>query len=165
MEAITIQITKEQIYQNLLRLLEVLFRLPGANKVQIKQYEISSIEDTDVIRQDVDACYHDILSDIDLTLYTSCQIPLQAEQLGFSKELLLGLLRQEELLKDGTVYPLFRVILKNRMRYDLEVYQPHLEKPEKSEPEDSFWFIAVQALAKLYRRDYLIADHLANLFK
>lgn len=28
---------------------------------------------------------------------------------------------------------------------------------------DSFWFIAVQALGKLYRGDYLIADHLTNM--
>lgn len=28
---------------------------------------------------------------------------------------------------------------------------------------DNFWFIAVQALGKLYRRDYLIADHLTHM--
>ena len=30
-------------------------------------------------------------------------------------------------------------------------------------PCDAFWFIAVQALGKLLRRDYLIADHLAHM--
>ncbi|MDO4337181.1 MAG: hypothetical protein Q4C91_03730 [Eubacteriales bacterium] len=31
------------------------------------------------------------------------------------------------------------------------------------EKADSFWFIAVQALTKLLRRDYLIADHLSHM--
>ncbi len=56
------------------------------------------------------------------------------------------------------------------MRYDIGVYQPifseetNQELAQNSEDnQNSFWFIAVQALAKLYRRDYLIADHLTNL--
>jgi hypothetical protein len=62
------------------------------------------------------------------------------------------------------------------MRYDLifefENGDSKLQlEPCQSDPENEkwpsenikrFWFIQIQALGKLYRKDYLISDHLAN---
>jgi hypothetical protein len=71
-----------------------------------------------------------------------------------------------------------RVVFRNGLRYDLcfefvcdgegsldmGSYEGSDDNPEwPFENINRFWFIEVQALGKLYRRDYLISAHLSNM--
>jgi hypothetical protein len=75
---------------------------------------------------------------------------------------------------------MYRIILQNGMRYDLGfdfVFDENADtiltstgaasdtKGEKLSLADidRFWFLQLHALAKLYRNDFLISDHLANM--
>lgn len=74
---------------------------------------------------------------------------------------------------------MYRIILKNGLRYDFGFefeYDPAADciimteiEQEYSNPEwplekvNRFWFVQIQALAKLYRNDFLIGDHLAHM--
>lgn len=196
------QITKETICENLLPLLEQVFRLPGVTRARIKGNVILSPSDTEAIRKGVEASYHDILSDIDLFVFLAAperviwnSLP---EQLGLTCGTLLGISREQG---EGLCQTL-RIIRKDGMRYDI-IFCPEEDarveagesdgapvidtaeaqadgqngiagaEPDKAPGRfwpywdlakaDSFWFIAVQALGKLYRDDYLIADHLTNM--
>ena len=74
---------------------------------------------------------------------------------------------------------MYRIVFKDGIRYDFgfefqygDKYIPVelQEEPKRySNPAwsinkvDEFWFVMVQALGKLYRKDYLISAHLANI--
>ncbi len=105
---------------------------------------------------------------------------LTPERIGLTRENCLGI----ALSNGGGLCRLFRIIMKNGIRLDIGIYLtiddtapiyiPHdayTEIKEEGkyhtrwdlEKADSFWFVEIQALAKLLRGDYLIADHLANI--
>jgi hypothetical protein len=50
---------------------------------------------------------------------------------------------------------------------DAIFFEPQIDEKENinwsSDNINRFWFIQVQALGKLYRKDYLISSHLANM--
>ena len=74
---------------------------------------------------------------------------------------------------------MYRIIFKDGMRYDFgfvfeESQNGVVELQRKNSLVDNnenwpieninrFWFIQIQALGKLYRKDYLISNHLANM--
>lgn len=74
---------------------------------------------------------------------------------------------------------MYRMIFRDGMRYDFGFefeYADHLKldlgkQPDADEENDHwptdntnrFRFIQIQALGKLYRKDYLISSHLANM--
>ena len=74
---------------------------------------------------------------------------------------------------------MYRIVFRDGMRYDLGFefeYAENMnldpgEQPDAGEQNDNwpadninrFWFVQIQALGKLYRKDYLISCHLANM--
>lgn len=182
------EIHKEHMYRNLLRMLRCILILPEVTRVSIRNREILSPDSEDVIWDALEASYHDQFSDVDIHIYVklhpdNCGESLiyyqNPERLGLNREHYLGLLAGN--LQDT---PVLRFVLKNGMRYDLDFHitedlsAPVLPFSRKErivkqsgrfwpdwdlKKADAFWFIQVQALGKLYRGDYLIADHLANM--
>lgn len=180
-------INKEKVYYELMQLLERVFQLPGVKMVKIRDFEICSLADEDLVRKAVEKCYHDVLSDIDMAIYVTLhpdniryvkEYLYDINRIGIERKKYMGLLFVEEHL-------MYRIIMKNGMRYDLGFA---IEKDLKAlinnipmrkeieikddgkfwprwnlEKADAFWFTEIQALAKLYRGDYLIGDHLANM--
>ena len=184
------EINKDTMKQELTRLTERVFKLPEVNMVKIKDINIYSADETDKIAKSVEECYHDVLSDIDVGIHVTLHpkdigdghgYHSNPERIGLLRENYLGLACSEA----GGLFQMFRVIMKNGIRFDIgmyitedlnaPIYQiPCSEKEEIKEEgkfwprwdlrkADSFWFVQIQALAKLMRRDYLIADHLANM--
>ena len=93
------------------------------------------------------------------------------DRFGVNEETALGWM----FVPEGSMY---RIIFRNGMRYDFGfsfVYAENVtldlgEAPHTEENPNwplanirRFWFVQVQALAKLYRKDYLIGAHLANM--
>lgn len=135
-------------------------------------------------------CYSDIDLKITVKLpaegLTAQEYLRHAERFGIGEEQCLGFIPDVE---NG----LYRVVFRNGMRYDIVFlfeYGAGADNAELTAVErmrlpggewtgqagkqhdnpdwpldkvNSFWFIQIQALGKLYRKDYLIADHLANM--
>lgn len=99
------------------------------------------------------------------------EIVERIERFVLSKEDCLGLIFDKE-------NNVCRIVLKNGMRYDISFIFEYddmaniieIERKGKGDSNSNyplenvnrFWFVQVQALGKLYRKDYLISDHLAN---
>lgn len=189
-EQITMLIDITTRVTELTSLLKKIFQLPEVNKVLIRDIEILSLEQSDKIEQAVEECYHDILSDIDLGIHVTLHpedikegrgYQNSSERIGLSRDNYLGL----TFTNDGDLYQMYRVIMKNGVRFDIGFYitkdssapiyhiaqevQEEIKEEGKYWPRwdlrkaDFFWFTEVHALAKLMRGDYLISDHLANM--
>lgn len=183
-------INKDTIQDELTILLVRVFQLPEVKKVVIKEIEIFSADEKDKIKKSVKDCYHDILSDVDLGIHVTLHPDdigsgqgyySNTERLGLTRENYLGL----AFSNNGDLYQLFRVVMKNGIRFDIGFYitedtlAPIYYIPKEIKEEikdegkywprwdlrksDSFWFTEILALGKLMRGDYLIADHLANM--
>lgn len=114
-----IEINKNIIYQELKIKIDKIFSLPETSAVKIKNIVIEKTQDKDyiykMVKQAVEISYHDVLSDIDMSV-------------------MVKLSSKDTITKEQYVKML-----------------------------DGFWFVQVQALGKLYRNDFLISDHLANI--
>lgn len=64
-------INKRTMEYELTALLEKVFILPEVNKVQIRDIDIFSADESKKIRESIDKCYHDILSDIDVGIHVT----------------------------------------------------------------------------------------------
>lgn len=188
MNDMEIKISKDSMYQHLVKLLEYIFRLPEVKKVVIRNIEIISSDSENSIRNALEASYHDRFSDVDIHIYVN----LHPENCGesfvyYQYPQRLGLIRDNYLglmLGGAHDVPVLRVAMKNGMRYDLDFHITedfsapilHFSQEEQIDKRDgrfwpdwdlkkadAFWFNQIQALGKLYRGDYLIADHLANM--
>lgn len=158
------------------------FTLPEVDIISIRDVLLARGEGlAEKIRAAAEACWHDGCSDVDLCVtvrWADGQAASRREYLsrvdryGFGRDMCLGRLFVPE-------HDMWRLVTRQGMRYDLgfEFVQdetaPRLnlmdKAPEKEnllwplEKEEKFWFVQVQALGKLYRRDGLIADHLAHM--
>ena len=176
------QITREIILNEFDKFIDHIFLLPEISYVQVRSIRIYRYEDrTDKLQEIMKKSYHDCYSDIDLSVMvilnpkdtiTPLDYMKRMDRFGINRENCFGLVFVEE-------NSMYRMILKNGMRYDfgfafeydedaaLLEFQPREE--EYSNPDwpleniNRFWFVQIQALAKLYRKDFLIADHLANM--
>ena len=162
-------------------LLKNIFALPEVERVAIKDVVIEKADDEDAVRKGVAACYHDHMSDVDVHLWIRLNPADTREnhhfyqhhlsRLGLGDEI-FGILFQP---RDGENAEGIRLVLSSMFRMDMII---HVKEDEAApvigqavnysaslerEKYDAFWFIAIQALAKLLRRDYLIADHLAHM--
>lgn len=171
--------TKERVTAEFRGLVKHLFQYDEIDCIKVRGITIG--RDFDNISEAVEAVYHDKFSDIDLSVVvkrspeetTSEFVYMkQKERFGFTQENCLGIAFVPE-------NKMIRVVLKNGMRYDFgfQFFEESGSKPlelkccqEKQDNKDwpvtkvdQFWFVQIQALAKLYRKDYLIGDHLANL--
>lgn len=179
--SIMIALSKDAVEINFNLLADKLFSLPEIACIKVGELEIHRDGRNEMIKSAVNECYHDSYSDIDLCVVI--RLPAEGgvspdeyvkhvERWGFSPETILGIC----FIPENSMY---RIILKNGMRYDLGfsfVFQEnapavHL-KPLREQESNSdwpienvnrFWFIQIQALGKLYRNDFLISSHLANM--
>ena len=133
------------------------------------------------LEEAVDKSYHDCYSDVDLSVVvrfsskdtiTPAEYMKHIERFGVTSDSCLGFCFVEE-------NSMYRVIFKNGMRYDFgfefeyddaaELINLQPKDNEYSNPDwpienvNRFWFVQIQALGKLYRKDFLISSHLANM--
>lgn len=179
------KIDKSSICDALCRLVNHIRLLPEIERICVRDVAIFK-EDSDEslnsqVHAMIEACYHDCLSDVDVSVEVRLpsddhtimtEYMSRIDRFGFDEENVLGIVFVEE-------SRMYRIILKNGMRYDfgfsficddgaLQVHferqEPAVENPHWTLSQiNRFWFIQIQALAKLYRKDYLVADHLANM--
>lgn len=184
------EINKEIMRQEAKSFLSVLFTLPEVESVQIKNIFISSINDCESIIKGLEQCYHDKYSDIDINAYLklhpndyNSETPIYKKyfsRLGIQDKI-FGIAFQGR-FNDKEV---IRICLKTGVRIDFTCIcscnelAPLLTPNQASinenkiqnasfslnwdlEKADWFWFVAIQALGKLMRKDYLISSHLAH---
>ncbi len=176
------QINRDIIKKELNKLIDVIFTLSEVTAVKIRDVVIKKGEErADKLEEAMDKSYHDCCSDVDLAVLvtispkdtmTPSQYMKRIDRFGISEEICLGFFCVE-----GN--NMYRIIMKNGMRYDFGFEFSYDESAEKismdqreeeySNPNWSrdnvnrFWFMQLQALGKLYRKDFLISCHLANM--
>lgn len=172
--------SKETMEASFLRYLDEIFKLPEIMSAAVKEITITRKTIHEAGRRAFEAGFHDIYSDTDLSVQvrlpqdgsvTLEEYMKRIDRFGVMKDTALGWMFIP-------AHPMYRIIFKNGMRYDLgftfeadgedplemEPYIPEEENPNwPIDNIDRFWFIQVQALGKLYRKDYLISSHLANM--
>ena len=176
-----IDLSKDSVRMNLCLLVDKLLSLPEIEYIKIRELKIRRDNKNEMIRSAIDECYHDSYSDIDLSIVvkvsdgggiTPDEYIKHIEHWGFPLEAILGIC----FVPENCMY---RIILKNGMRYDLGfefVFQKNIStidlKPSKKQNNNDnwpieninrFWFVQIQALGKLYRNDFLISGHLSNM--
>lgn len=183
------EITPQIIQQEMKIMVHTIFSLPETKDVKIKDITIEKNQSEETMDKALSAAveksYHDALSDIDMTIHvvlspadkiTSDIYAKNIERYGITRENCLGFQFQE-----GNY--IYRFVRKDGIRCDL-VFEFTLDEnapllkseeftlndkasqtPEEqiNQAADNFWFLQIQALAKLYRKDHLIAAHLANM--
>lgn len=176
------QITRQTMQLQTVEFLKAFFALPGFHSVSIKGISPVSPDDSQAVLSAVDASWHDILSDVDFKVRIAIHPSLRC-QAGPVSHMLLHLMGQKEgflgLSIQGNAcktqedaVETVRLCLTSGYRADI-IFEiqwddsvpplPVCENAISPAVCDAFWFIAVQALGKLLRRDYLIADHLAHM--
>ena len=175
-----INLTKEKMEESFLHYLDYIFRHPEIISATVRDIVITREKKIETGKQAFNAGFHDIYSDIDLSLkvhlpqngsVTPEDYMKRIDRFGVSKDTALGWMFIP-------INKMYRIIFKSGMRYDfgfefeyeegdpvvLEPYTP--EEENENWPLDNinrFWFIQIQALGKLYRKDHLISSHLANM--
>ncbi len=177
-----IHLDRAGVEASLLRFIDRLLALPETGGVRMGNVLIqnNARKEADV-REAMCRSYHDCCSDSDICMIvhlpangqtTPSEYMKHPARLGITPDQYLGFLKTEDsgifriVFKDGT-----RVDLGFEFRYDVACQEIKwaAEPERRSNPQwpiekvDAFWFIMVQALGKLYRRDYLISSHLANM--
>ncbi|MCR5458397.1 MAG: GNAT family N-acetyltransferase [Acetatifactor sp.] len=177
----TIELTKETMEKALDAFLDGIFALPEIESAKVRDVIITREDRGVSVRKAFEAGWHDSYSDVDLSvkvrlpkdgLVTPEAYVKRIDRFGVTQESALGYC----FVPENCMY---RIIFRNGMRYDLGfefefVDDAALTLEERSgEKEDNanwpmenvnrFWFVQIQALAKLYRKDYLISSHLANV--
>ena len=175
-----IRLTKEIMEESFLKYLDEIFDHPEIISACAKGIAITRETAKESGHQAFEACFHDNYSDIDLTLKVSLpkdgsvtaeEYLKRVDRFGVTEDNALGWMFVP-------VNYVCRVVFKNGMRYDLcfefvfdgevdfNLGSCHCKDENPNWPVDNinrFWFIEVQALGKLYRKDNLISAHLANM--
>lgn len=177
-----IQIDKEFVELSLLQYSDKLLALPEIEGVKLRDIVIKNDKyKEENLKEAVNKSYHDCYSDSDISIIVN--LPTNSKvtpeeymkhpgRFGITPDKYLGFVKTG----DSGIY---RIIFKDGTRYDFGFefrYADSFKEVElQSEPErysnpkwpiekvDEFWFVIVQALGKLYRKDYLISSHLANV--
>ncbi|MBE5957234.1 MAG: hypothetical protein E7254_00015 [Lachnospiraceae bacterium] len=172
--------TKDNMEEAFLRYLEDIFQHPEIISAAVRDIVITRETRCEAGKQAFEAGFHDIYSDIDLSVkvnlpkngsVTPEDYMKRIDRFGVTKDTALGWMFVP-------INKMYRIIFKSGMRYDFgfdfvhEGEDPVVLEPYATEEENAnwpldninrFWFIQVQALGKLYRKDYLISSHLANM--
>ncbi|MBR4082279.1 MAG: hypothetical protein IKK21_10890 [Clostridia bacterium] len=177
-----IRLDREYVERSLLRRLDAWLALPETAGARLGGVVIQRSPHPEAdVKEALKHSYHDCCSDSDITLIirlpsggsvTPADYMAHPGRLGITPDQYLGFLRTAD---SG----IWRVVFRDGTRYDLGfefICDDSLPAPElPAEPDrqdnphwpmekvDAFWFIMIQALGKLYRRDYLIGSHLANM--
>lgn len=175
-----ISLTKKQMESSFVSFCEAIFRLPEIESIKVRTVTIRRGDLHETAKEAVAIGYHDCYSDTDMSLNvclpTDGSVTPEAymkriDRFGVNEETALGWM----FVPEGSMY---RIIFRNGMRYDFgfefcfengvtvdlgtaPAYAENANWP--LENIRRFWFVQIQALAKLYRRDYLIGAHLANM--
>ncbi len=177
-----IQIDRDFVEVSLLRYINQLLALPEIAGVKLRDIVIQNNEPKDErLKEAVNKSYHDCYSDSDISIIvnlptnskvTPAEYMNHPSRFGITPDKYLGFVKTDDsgiyriIFKDGTRYD-----FGFEFRYDDDYQDIELQsEPEKySNPKwpiekvDEFWFVLIQALGKLYRKDYLISSHLANV--
>ena len=176
-----IDLCKESMEDAFIKYLEEIFGLPEIVSAGVRDIVIERENVTDAGKRAFEIGYHDCYSDIDLSVkvrlpkdstITPEDYMKRIDRFGVNTDTALGWF----FVPDNQMY---RIIFKNGIRYDfgftfeytgdVELQFENRQVQEEENPNWSidninrFWFVQVQALGKLYRRDYLISSHLANM--
>ena len=159
---------------------EELFRLPEIESIKARTVTVLLDNLREAAKEAVAVSYHDCFSDIDMGIrvclptdgfVTPEEYMRRIDRLGVTEETALGWMFVPE-------NAMYRIIFRNGMRYDfgfeftyadgasVELGEAPVYAENANWPLENirrFWFVQVQALGKLYRRDYLIGAHLANM--
>lgn len=169
--------------QYLLALTETIHRalsLPEVQHIRIRDVVLDRNGSLpDKTWQAAEKGWHDVCSDVDLCVCVQ-GVPdadrekymQRMDRFGFGRENCLG----RAFVPENRMW---RLVTKDGMRYDFgfEFTESGEEKSvslpiARQQPEETlwplenaerFWFVQVQALGKLFRKDYLIADHLTHM--
>lgn len=176
----TVSLTKDKMEAAFLEYLEDIFSKREVISADVKGVVITRETAEDVRRQAFEAGFHDAYSDTDISIkvllprdgsVTPHEYLKRIDRFGVSEDSALGWMFVP-------VNNVCRVIFKNGMRYDLifdfeygesDFVMPEQDSLEEENPDwpvdniNRFWFIEIQALGKLYRKDHLISAHLANM--
>ena len=176
-----ISLTKDRMEELFLQYLADIFGYPEVISCCAKEVEITRETLVEAGKKAFEASFHDLYSDVDLSVrvrlpkdgsVTPEEYNKRIDRFGVTTDTALGWM----FVPDNHVY---RIIFKNGMRYDLLFefeYSDDIElsfEKQVANVEDNpdwpvdninrFWFIQLQALGKLYRKDYLISTHLTNM--
>ena len=126
-------------------------------EISIKDILINSDSD---IKKGLKECIHDKYSDVDITIFGDNYPIIQLKDINILDEEILGIKLEKK--EDNFV---IRLVQKNGLRYDIIFFNTNVEEIEKeiNDINKSEMFIAIQALGKLMRKDYLISSHLAHM--
>lgn len=174
------EINFEKYVQALSETVRRAFSLPEVKHIRIRDVVLMRNDAlTDGIRWAAEKSWHDVCSDVDLCVCAE-GIPAEdrgrytqwMERFGFGRADCLG----RFFVPDNSMW---RLVTLAGMRYDFgfkfidspstaRFSFPETEARQEEtlwpmESAERFWFVQVQALGKLFRRDYLIADHLAHM--
>lgn len=175
-----ISLTKRQMEPSFVSFCEAIFRLPEIESIKVRTVTIRRGDLHETVKEAVALSYHDCCSDVDLGIcvrlpadgsVTPEEYMRRIDRFGVTDETALGWM----FVLEGSMY---RIIFRSGMRYDFgfefcfedgvtvdlgtaPAYAENANWP--LENIRRFWFVQIQALAKLYRRDYLIGAHLANM--
>ncbi len=176
------QINKKIVTAELERFIHQLFLLPEVRYVQIRDVILRKGEaNHEHLTEAIEKSYHDCYSDVDLSIMvqlsrqdtvTPAEYMKHMDRFGIRAENSLGFFFVE-------VNSMYRIIMKNGMRYDFGFEFEYTDDGEpvrfssaENAPDNPdwpmehvnrFWFVQIQALGKLYRKDFLISSHLANM--
>ena len=176
------EINREIIKRELDSFIDNIFLLPEINCVRIRDVVIKKgVKRADKLEEAMDKSYHDCYSDVDLSVVVNIsskdtisptEYMKHIARFGITADKCLGFCFVEE-------NSMYRIIFKNGMRYDfgfefeyddnaeLITFQPKEDEDDNPnwpiENVNRFWFVQIQALGKLYRKDFLISNHLANI--
>lgn len=177
-----IQINRDYVESRLLTYVNELFELSEIAGVKLRDIVIQNNEHKEAnLKEAVSKSYHDCYSDSDISIIVN--LPTNSavspadymrhpSRLGITPDRYLGFSANPEA-------SMYRMVFRDGIRYDFgfefqydDEYTPvelNAEPERYSNPAwpmnkvDEFWFVMVQALGKLYRKDYLISAHLANI--
>ena len=176
------EISIEIIKRELDNFINKIFLLPEINCVKIRDVVIKKgAKREKKLEEAMDKSYHDCYSDVDLSVVVNIsskdtisptEYMKHIERFGITTDKCLGFCFVEE-------NSMYRIISKNGMRYDFgfefeysdtaEFITLQCKEDECNNPNwpienvNRFWFVQIQALGKLYRKDFLISNHLANM--
>ena len=175
-----IRLTKEYMEEAFLQYMNDIFKHPEIISASVKENPITREVLNENGKQAFRAGFHDAYSDTDLLL--KVRLPKDGsvapeeylkriDRFGVSEETALGWMFVPEnhvcrvVFKNGLRYDLcFEFIYEGDEPLDLGSYAGKNDNPDwPIENINRFWFIEVQALGKLYRKDHLISAHLSNM--
>lgn len=152
-----ININEKKMYEDLNKKIKTIQSNKSVKEILVKDILINNIQD---ISKGLKKCIHDKYSDIDITIFVKDNFMLKLNDIGILKEDILGIK-----LEKATTNCVVRVVQKNGIRYDIILFginslelENEINLLEKSET-----FVAILALGKLMREDYLISAHLAHM--